>query len=256
MAATETSGVKSGGQPHPRKPAWGRLAAALIVICVWALAWRWSPLAEFLTRENIVSWSRLVRSTPWAPLVLVLSYTPAALVLLPRPALTLIAIVSFGEWLGFLYSATGIMIAALVTYYAGRSMRPETVLRLAGDRLASFGEVLRNHGTLAVFASNMTPVPPFALQGIIAGAIRIGLWQYTLGSILGMAPGLLAGTLFAREIRNILVDPSSISWWMISGVIVSFAVFVLVIRHWVAKRMAPESSAQRRVSDGNSSVTE
>lgn len=160
---------------------------ALAAICGW------SPLAEFLSRENIVSWSRTVGSTPWAAFVLVLSYTPAALVLLRRPALTLIAIVSFGAWLGLLYSAAGIMLAALATYWAGRMTRPETVLKLAGPRLAPASELLRQHGVLAVFASNMTPVPPFAVQGMIAGDIK--LWQYTLGSDQNQPRGSLAREL-------------------------------------------------------------
>jgi phospholipase D1/2 len=228
-----------------RKPAWGRLVVGALALGALAALWRWSPLAEFLSRDTLVAWSRTVGSTPWAPFVLVLSYTPAALVLLPRPALTLIAIVSFGAWLGFLYSALGIMIAALATYYAGRMMRPETVTKLAGARLATLGEVLRQHGVLAVFASNMTPVPPFAVQGIIAGAIRIELWQYTLGSALGMAPGLLAGALFAREIRNILEDPSRVSWWMMGGIVVTFAVFLALVRRWLSRRLPrPEPAAQ------------
>jgi len=171
-------------------------------------------------------------------------------VLLPRPALTLIAIVSFGAWLGFLYSALGIMIAALATYSAGRMMRPDTVLRLAGDRLATVSEVLRQHGVLAVFASNMTPVPPFAIQGIIAGAIRIKLWQYALGSALGMAPGLLAGTLFAREIKAVLEDPSSVSGWMMGGIIVSFAVFLGLVRHWISRRIPHAEPAAHPARNG------
>ena len=34
-------------------------------------------------------------------------------------------------------------------------------------------KVLRNHGVLAIFALNQLPVPRFALQGFIAGAIRV-----------------------------------------------------------------------------------
>lgn len=248
--STPPDDAQAGG-----KPAWGRLVVGALALGALALIWRWSPLAEFLSRENIVSWSRAISSTPWAPFVLVLSYTPAAIVLLPRPALTLIAIVSFGAWLGFLYSAAGIMIAALTTYWAGRMMRPETVLKLAGPRLAPVSEVLRQHGVLAVFASNMTPVPPFAVQGIIAGAIRIKLWQYTLGSALGMAPGLLAGTLFAREIRTILEDPSRVSWWMMAGIVVSFAVFLGLVRRWLSQRMPrPEPAAYRSMKRSSTYV--
>jgi len=219
------------------KPAWGKLAAMAGVLLALALAWRYTPLNEFLTRENVLAWARAARETPWAPIAVILAYTPAALFMFPRPFLTLLTIIAFGRWLGAGYSGAGIMLAAMATYYAGRMMRRETVVRLAGGKLDEAGKVLRKHGILAVFASNQVPVPPFAVQGLIAGAIRIPAWQYAVGSFLGMAPGLLAATVFAGELRAALEDPSKISWWLIALVVVVFAAFIWGVRRWFAKRI-------------------
>ena len=219
------------------KPAWGKLAAMAAVLVALALAWRYTPLNEFLSRENIREWARAARETPWAPIAVILAYTPAALFMFPRPLLTLLTIIAFGRWLGAAYSGAGIMLAAMATYYAGRMMRRETVVRLAGGKLDEAGKVLREHGIVAVFASNQLPVPPFAVQGLIAGAIRIPAWQYAVGSLLGMAPGLLAATVFAGELRAALEDPSSISWWVFALVIVVFAAFIWGVRKWFAKRI-------------------
>jgi phospholipase D1/2 len=219
------------------KPAWGKLAIGAAVLVLLALAWRYTPLSELASRENTLSWSRAARETPWAPVAVILAYTPAALFMLPRPFLTLLTIIAFGRWLGFTYSAAGILLAAMATYYAGRMMRKETVVRIAGDKFEQAGKVLREHGVIAVFASNMVPVPPFAVQGVIAGAIRIPLWQYVAGSILGMAPGLLAATVFAGELRAALEDPSTISWWVLGAVALAFGVFIWLVRRWFAKRI-------------------
>ncbi len=219
------------------KPAWGKLAAMAGVLLALTLAWRYTPLNEFLSRENIREWARAARETPWAPVAVILAYTPAALFMFPRPLLTLLTIIAFGRWLGAGYSGAGIMLAAMATYYAGRMMRRETVVRLAGGKLDEAGKLLREHGILAVFASNQLPVPPFAVQGLIAGAIRIPAWQYAVGSLLGMAPGLLAATVFAGELRAALEDPSTISWWVIALVVVVFAAFIWGVRRWFAKRI-------------------
>jgi phospholipase D1/2 len=219
------------------KPAWGKLAAMAGVLVALALAWRYTPLNELLSRENVLSWARAARETRWAPIAVILAYTPAALLMFPRPVLTLLTIIAFGRWLGFAYSGAGIMLAAMATYYAGRMMRKETVVRLAGDKMEEASKVLRKHGILAVFASNQVPVPPFAVQGIIAGAIRIPAWQYAVGSLLGMAPGLLAATVFAGELRAALEDPSSISWWLIALVVVVFFGFGWWVRRWFAKKI-------------------
>jgi len=221
-----------------QKPAWGKLIAGAVVLTAVAAAWRWTPLAEYLTRENIGTWARAASSHTWAPVAVILSYTPACFLLFPRPVLTLLTVIAFGAALGFLYSALGILLAAFVTYYAGRLMRKETVHRIAGDKVDEVSEVLNEHGVLAIFAANMVPFPPFAVQGIVAGAIRMNAWQYLLGSILGMAPGLLAGTIFARELRSVLEDPSKVSWWVVGGVVVGFGTFLLLIRRWLKNRMS------------------
>jgi uncharacterized membrane protein YdjX (TVP38/TMEM64 family) len=222
---------------HKSKPAWGKLAIGAAVLVLLALAWRFTPLSELASRENALAWSRAARETPWAPVAVILAYTPAALFMLPRPFLTLLTIVAFGRWLGLAYSAAGILLAAMATYYAGRMMRRETVVRVAGEKFEEAGKVLREHGVIAVFASNMVPVPPFAVQGVIAGAIRIPVWQYVAGSILGMAPGLLAATVFAGELRAALEDPSTISWWVLGAVAVAFGVFIWLVRRWFGKRI-------------------
>ena len=167
---------------------------------------------------------------------MILVYTPAAFVLFPRPLLTLFAVVAFGPWLGFAYSAVGILLAALATYYAGRVLRRDTVVRLAGKKADKASKVLRRHGVLSIFAANMVPVPPFVVQNMIAGAVRIPLWDYTLGSVLGMLPGLLAATVFGNQIVRWLEDPAGMNYWIIGGVIVVFAAFTYFVGRWASKR--------------------
>lgn len=221
-----------------RRPAWGKLAAGAAVLLALALAWKFTPLADFLTRDNAVAWARAARENRWAPVAVVLAYTPAAMLMFPRPFLTLLTIIAFGRWLGFAYSAAGIMLAAMATYYAGRMMQRKTVLRFAGEGFEDASKVLREHGIAAVFASNQIPVPPFFLQGIIAGAIRIPAWQYAAGSVLGMAPGLLAAFFFAGELRAWLEDPETINWWIVGAAAIAFVAFGWWVRRRFARRMA------------------
>ncbi len=42
----------------------------------------------------------------------------------PRPVLTLTAVVMFGPWLGLFYAMSGVLLAALTHYYAGRMFIP------------------------------------------------------------------------------------------------------------------------------------
>jgi len=219
-----------------RGPAWGKLALILVGAAALAAVWRWTPLADHVTAERILGWTRAVRDTWWAPIVLVAAYTPAAFVLLPRPLLTLVSVMTFGVLFGLAYSTTGVLLAALVTYYAGRALPKETLQRLAGDALEPAGKLLRSHGVVAVFGSNMLPTPPFVVQNMIAGAVRIRLWKFMLGTFLALLPGMLAWTVFGDQINAALDDTSKVSFWLIGAAVVLLVAFTFAARHLLAKR--------------------
>lgn len=221
---------------HRRRPAWGKILIAALVVAALAAAWRYTPLSELVTAERITAWARTVRELRWAPLVVMLAYTPAAFVMFPRPLLTLLAVIAFGPWLGFAYSMTGIVAAALATYYAGRALRPETVKRLAGEKLDDVTKALRRHGLLAMFAVRIVPAAPFAVEGIVAGAVRIKVSDYSLGTVMGMAPGVLATTVFGDQIATALEDPSKINYWLVGGVLIAFAVLTYLVRRWFQRQ--------------------
>jgi phospholipase D1/2 len=236
MAKTDRSGdPKSRRSFRVRKPAWGKIALIALVIAVLTALWRYSPLAEWITPHRLLSWARATRETTWAPTLLVLAYTPAAFIMFPRPLLTLTAVIAFGAKLGLLYAMAGILGATLATYYAGRLLKYETVRRLAGDKLDTATKTVKSHTLLAVFAASIVPTPPFVIQGIMAGAMRINVWPYTAGTLLGMLPGVLTATLFGGQIATALEDPAQMSFWLI-GVAVVLVITTYVAGRWFAKQ--------------------
>lgn len=221
---------------HHRRPAWGKILTAALVVAALAAGWRYTPLSELVTAERIVAWARAVRELKWAPVLVMLAYTPAAFVMFPRPLVTLFAVIAFGPWLGFAYSMTGIVAAALATYYAGRVLHPETVKRLAGDKLDNVTKALRRHGLLAMLAVRIVPAAPFAVEGIIAGAVRIKVLDYTLGTVIGMAPGVLTTSVFGGQIATALEDPSKINYWLVGGVLIAFVALTYWVRRWFQRQ--------------------
>jgi len=219
-----------------RGPAWGKIGVIVAVVALLAAAWRWTPLAEIATPENIVAWTRSVRDTWWSPLALLAAYVVGAFVLFPRPVLTLVAVMTFGVWLGITYATVFILIAALITYYAGRLMKRDTLRRIAGDRVDDASKRLKKHGVIAVFASNMLPTPPFAVQNMIAGAMRIKLWEFMTGTAIALIPGILAWTVFGDQIMNALDDASKVNYWLVAAAVLLFAGFIFGARHWIKKQ--------------------
>jgi uncharacterized membrane protein YdjX (TVP38/TMEM64 family) len=206
-----------------------------IVIAALFLAWRYTPLAELVTTEHIMAWARAVDNLWWSPLVVVAAYIPAGFIMFPRPLITLFAVIAYGPWLGFATSMSGIVLAALCTYFAGRALPNDTLRDLAGEKLERTTKALRGRSFVAALTLSVVPVAPFPVVGMMAGAAGIGLWQYLAGTALGMVPGTLATTVFADQVRNALEDPSKINYWLVAGIVVLLIALALIVRRWLAK---------------------
>lgn len=221
-----------------RPPAWGKILAAGLVLVALAAAWRWTPLHDIVTPANAVAWAKRIRQMPGAAILLVGSYTVGAAIMFPRPLLTLTTVIAFGPWLGTLYCALGVMIAAMVFYAAGRYGSKDWVAKLAGNKTEALGKLMRTHGVAAIFALNMVPAPPFIVQGLMAGALRVPALHYMLGSFFGMLPTVVGWAFFGRQIAASLEEGEGISLWAVALVAVAMVAISIVVRRWFAKHSA------------------
>ena len=216
------------------KPAWRGLAAIVATALGLLALWRFTPLAHVVTPENAVGWAKEFGGRPWAPWLVMLAYTPACFVLFPRPLITLAGVIAFGPWLGFLYALAGVVGSSVVTYYVGRTMRRDSVRRLAGARLDRMIEVLRKNGLLAMTLLRLVPIAPFAVEGIVAGAVRLPLWQLALGTGIGMVPGTLAATLFSDQIETAIAG-GTVNWWLVAGCAAALLAGIVAVKRWFSR---------------------
>jgi phospholipase D1/2 len=224
---------------------WGKIAIAAVIIAALSALWHFTPLSEYLTAEHVIVLAEDFSERWWAPIVVLLAYTPACIIMFPRPLITLFAVVAFGAWLGFFYAMSGILLAAMATYYAGRYFDRDTVRRIAGDKLNRVSEVLRQRGLLAMTAVRFVPLAPFAVEGLVAGAIRIKAWHMLVGTFLGMLPGTLTATVFGDQIQTALRDPARINYWIVGGVVLLMLCATLAVRRWLYRTQLREHRPAR-----------
>lgn len=230
-----TSDLRADIQPATGGPAWGKLFLIALAIAGLAAAWRYTPLADWITPEKVTQWAHDFADRRWAPFAIVLAYTPAALVMFPRPLITMAAVLAFGPWLGFAYSFAGIALAAFATYAAGVVLDSNTVHRLAGRRMEPIIRVLRQRGLVAILLLRLVPIAPFAVESVVAGAIRIPLGPFLLGSMLGMLPGMLTATVFGDQLRAALGEGGEVNFGLLAAVGLVFAVGTWLVTRWFRK---------------------
>jgi phospholipase D1/2 len=208
---------------------------AMFVLGIVALMtlWKFTPLSALLEPRRITAFAREIGDRWWSPLIVLAAYTPAAFTMFPRPLITLFAVVAFGPWLGFVYALLGIELSAWMTFFVGTRLDRGTVRRVAGRKLNRMIEVLRQRGLLAITALRLVPLAPFAVEGIVAGAVRIKLWHFMLGTAIGILPGTLAATIFGNQLEAAMEDPGKVNYWLIGAAVAALVGATWAIRRWL-----------------------
>ena len=221
---------------------WLKFAGAVALIAGLTAMWKFTPLAYWLEPDRVTQWAREFGDKPWAPLLVMLAYTPACILMFPRPVITLFAVVAFGPWLGFAYAMLGIEFAAWLTYVAGMRFSRDTVRRVAGRNLNRIIDVMRRRGLIAMTALRLVPLAPFSVEGVVAGAVRIKLWHFMLGTAIGLLPGTLTATILSDQLQAALRDPGDVNYWLIAGALLLVVLATWYVRRWLLNSSNAESS--------------
>jgi phospholipase D1/2 len=244
VAMQDLVGMLSGKEESgkDRGALWRALAVGALCITLAAL-WQVTPLKKFADPQWITHWAQDFGARWWAPIALTAIYVPASLVMFPRPLLTMLGVISFGPVIAFTCAMTGMLLSAYGTYLAGTQFDRRTVRKVAGKKLARIARVLRERGLVAITALRLVPIAPYAVEGIIAGAIRLRLRDFMLGTGIGIFPGVFAATLFGDQLHAALQDPAAMNYWLLAGVVLTLICATWGVRRWLIK-------AQREIAEG------
>ena len=227
--------VAPGVEVTPAFVTWKKALTAGALLLALAAAWRFTPLASLVSAEGLAARMAALGAHRWAIPLVVLAYTPAAYVVFPRALITIAAVLVFGPWTGFLCAVAGNLLAALITYLSGRLMRRDQVRAIAGPRVNALAEALRKRGLLAITAMRLVPIAPFVAENVVAGAIRIPLADYLLGTFLGMLPGEIASALFGAELQSAFLESSPVHYAWIVAIVTGLAAAALAVRRYLMK---------------------
>ena len=225
---------------HPaRRALWRALgrAALLVVIVVAGFAiLRWSPLSNYLTKEEILATLERLRGAWWSPVALIAGYALLCPVGFPPSPLMVAGGVIFGPVYGSLYNFIGIFLGAASTYYLGRHLGRDLVHHLAGRQMKRVERALTRRGGLWGLAGIRFIPLPFVLvnYGAALAGIRPGLF---LGStLLGLVLSVPVFTYFASAIARAATGDRA-------GVYVQLAVAVSLL---ISMTLIPRFIAARR----------
>lgn len=198
--------------PHPSRPLLQfRLSAMMLILVALTVAaalWRWAPFNWLAAARPWLDGITALRADPVMALLVAAGFLAGALARLPVPLLVLATAVALGPWLGALHALVGAVVSAALLFGLGRVLGKARLRKLAGWKINRVRRALSRHGVLAMVLLRLVPVAAFQSVNLVAGASGVRLRDFVFGTVLGMAPGILAMSVLGDRLLAVLRTPS------------------------------------------------
>jgi uncharacterized membrane protein YdjX (TVP38/TMEM64 family) len=221
-----------------------RVLFVLALVVALALAWKLTPLGDYVTLERMIALAERVRELPASPLLVIAAFIVAGLLVVPLTLMVVATTIAFGPVEGGAYALGGARASALVGYAIGRRMGREALGRHAARAAAAIEERVAGGGVLSVATLRLLPVAPFTLVNLVAGAARLRVPAFLAGSLLGFVPGIAAIAFATDRAGAALAQPGAATFGVLGAVlIVMFAAAALLRRKLL--RPTPSEAGRR-----------
>lgn len=207
-------------EPKSAQKQWWKIVAVLVVVLALTAIWRWTPLSEWLNPETLQHAAEGIKSHPLTPLIVIGIFAIAGLIAFPVTLLIITTALTFGPLWGSVYSIIGSLVSGLMGYAVGHYMGRNTIQKLAGSSINKLSRRLAKHGVLAIITVRIIPVAPFTVINLVAGGSHINTRDFTIGTLIGMLPGILGITVFADSLMRTVQNPDPEQIAIFVGVVI------------------------------------
>lgn len=232
--------------PPPAQPLLKRLGfASVLAIAAVALP----PISGFLVlgyMDTIARWFDSHREYGLAIYIAAFAVL-SGLALLPTYAQAILGGWAFGIVGGFPAAMLGFTGGALIGYGVARPTASDRVTKVIDSepKWAAVRDALlpssqgRKGGTLRTLAIvtllRLPPNSPFAITNFVLASVRVPLWIYCIGTIIGMAPRTFAAVWLGHALHGQIASitkeeiKKGTPWWLFALGIVAMVVVLAVI---------------------------
>ncbi len=208
----------------------------LVALVALAVAWRWTPLGEWLSAERLAASLELLQNPAWQAVVATAAIALSTLLMVPLTLAVIAAGLLLNPWTAFFCSLVGTLLSGLVAFLAGRLLSGSVLQQFAGGRLHQLSKALSKKGVVTVAMLRLVPIAPYTVVNLVAGASHLRLAQFMLGSALGLTPGILGLTLLSDSLFEAVIHPGPASLAWLVGVVLVLVAGALLIRRALGSR--------------------
>jgi phospholipase D1/2 len=160
--------------------------------------------------------------------------------------LTIAAAIAFGARRGAMVAAIGSLALAVVGYVAGRATGAAGVARWISRRSYRSARQLGAHGVVGVIVLRLSSVASSGAIHLLCGAGRVPFVRFMAGTVIGVAPAIVALSALGGLLRDTLLRPSLSNSLATIGTAVLLLILARAIRTFLLIRQFAPSVAGHR----------
>lgn len=208
-----------------------RVAALVVLLGAAGWAVRAAPVSFF--RDPLGLAARL-RAIPAAPAAFVALYALAATLALPATPFTLAGGIVFGFAQGALLNWVAATVGATGSYFLARGLGADAIRRMLGRHAEHVDRLSRQTTAMTIGQLRLIPLVPFDGLSVAAGLARVRAGAFIAGTALGIIPGTLVYTWFARSLAEGVSGASRVAWMELAAA--SAVLLALSFLPWIVRR--------------------
>jgi uncharacterized membrane protein YdjX (TVP38/TMEM64 family) len=182
-----------------------------------------------------------VRHAPYWLLAGLGAFVIAALFLVPVELMAIAAGVFFGMRDGAALALAGSMAAAAAGYVAGRSIGARGLARRVSRRAYRSVRQLGARGVAGVTVLRLSSVAGARAVDLLCGAGHVPVLNYAAGTLIGLAPGIVALAGVGALLRRALLHPSAQSGLLAIGAALAILLAAALLRAFLLARQFASS---------------
>ncbi|MCG6879015.1 MAG: VTT domain-containing protein [Deltaproteobacteria bacterium] len=213
-----------------------RILIILGALLALAGAWRWTPLHQWMTPQKIAHMAETFKESAFTPVFVMAAYLVGGLAMVPVTVLIGATAMVFPAATAVVYAFSGSILSAILSYGIGARLGSAPLHKIAGPKIEALNKRLARNGILAVAVIRNLPLAPYTMVNMAAGASKVKFRDYVLGTGIGMAPGILAITVFADRLLQAIKDPNWLNISVSGALLSAFGVGFWWVRRRLRRR--------------------
>lgn len=186
-------------QEGPSKRSIYLRAGIFVLFIAGVIALRWTPVADYLDEERLMTFLADLREFWWTPLAFIGLFVAVATAGLPVTPVVLAGAAVFGFVKGVVLITVAMALGSGTGFFVANLLGRDLVLHLSGGRLRHIEKILDQHAFWPLIQVRFMPIP-FAMINYGAALAGVQPAKFMLATGLALVPSTVVHTYFLTSL--------------------------------------------------------